>query len=40
MPSQVQLGGISRPFTGPTFEAAVAAFAAECRITHILTGRS
>ena len=35
-----QLGGIAMPFTGPSFEAAVAAFVAEYRITHILMGRS
>ena len=35
-----QLGGIPMPFTGPTFEEAVAAFVAEYRITHILMGRS
>jgi two-component system sensor histidine kinase KdpD len=35
-----QLGGISMPFTGPTFEEAVAAFVTEYRITHILMGRS
>lgn len=35
-----QLGGVPMQFTGPTFEAAVAAFAAEYRITHIVLGRS
>lgn len=35
-----QLGGIAMPFAGPSFEAAVGAFAAEYRITHILMGRS
>ncbi len=35
-----RLGGIAMPFSGPTFEAAVAAFVAEYRITHILMGRS
>jgi len=35
-----QLGGISMQFRGPTFEAAVAAFVAEYRITHVLMGRS
>lgn len=35
-----QLGGISMPFSGPSFEAAVAAFVDEYRITHILMGRS
>lgn len=35
-----QLGGIPMPFTGPSFEEAVAAFVAEYRITHILMGRS
>ena len=28
------------PYNGPTFEAAVAAFVAEYRITHIVVGRS
>lgn len=35
-----QLGGIALPFTGPSFEAAVAAFVAEYRITHVVMGRS
>lgn len=35
-----QLGGIPMQFSGPRFEAAVAAFAAEYRITHIVMGRS
>jgi two-component system sensor histidine kinase KdpD len=35
-----QLGGIAMPFTGPSFEAAVAAFVAEYRITHVVMGRS
>ncbi len=35
-----QLGGISMPFSGPSFEEAVAAFVAEYRITHIVMGRS
>lgn len=35
-----QLGGVAMPFTGPSFEAAVSAFVAEYRITHILMGRS
>lgn len=35
-----QLGGISMPFTGPSFEAAVATFVSEYQITHILMGRS
>lgn len=35
-----QLGGVSLPFAGPTFEAAVAAFVAEYRITHLVLGRS
>ncbi len=35
-----QLGGIPMQFTGPSFEAAVAAFAAEYRITHVVMGRS
>jgi two-component system sensor histidine kinase KdpD len=35
-----QLGGIPMPFTGPSFEEAVATFVAEYRITHILMGRS
>lgn len=35
-----QLGGIPMQFTGPNFEAAVAAFATEYRITHIVLGRS
>ena len=34
------LGGVSMPYNGPTFEAAVAAFVAEYRITHIVVGRS
>lgn len=36
----MQLGGISMPFAGPTFEGAVAAFVAEYGITHVLMGRS
>ena len=35
-----QLGGIAMPFTGASFEAAVAAFVAEYRITQVLMGRS
>ena len=35
-----QLGGVSMPFSGPSFEEAVAAFVAEYRITHIVMGRS
>jgi two-component system, OmpR family, sensor histidine kinase KdpD len=35
-----QLGGIPMQFTGPSFEAAVTAFAAEYRITHVVLGRS
>ena len=35
-----QLGGIPLPFSGPSFEEAVAAFVAEYRITHIVMGRS
>ena len=35
-----QLGGIAMPFSGPSFEAAVAEFVAEYRITHIVMGRS
>ncbi len=35
-----QLGGVPMQFTGPSFEAAVAAFAAEYRITHVVLGRS
>jgi two-component system, OmpR family, sensor histidine kinase KdpD len=35
-----QLGGVALPFAGPTFEAAVAAFVTEYRITHVLMGRS
>jgi two-component system sensor histidine kinase KdpD len=35
-----QLGGIPMQFSGPSFEAAVAAFAAEYRITHVVMGRS
>lgn len=35
-----QLGAVSLPFTGPSFEAAVAAFVAEYRITHVVMGRS
>ncbi len=35
-----QLGGIAMPFGGPSFDAAVAAFAAEYRITHVVMGRS
>ncbi len=35
-----QLGAIPMQFTGPTFEAAVAAFVDEYRITHIVMGRS
>ena len=35
-----QLGGIAMPFTGASFEAAVARFVGEYRITHILMGRS
>jgi two-component system sensor histidine kinase KdpD len=35
-----QLGGIPMQFTGPSFEAAVAAFAEEYRITHVVMGRS
>lgn len=35
-----QLGGLPMPFTGPSFEAAVAAFVAEYRITHIVMGRT
>jgi two-component system sensor histidine kinase KdpD len=35
-----QLGGIPMPFSGPSFEAAVAAFAAEYRITHVVMGRT
>jgi two-component system sensor histidine kinase KdpD len=35
-----QLGGVSMPFAGPTFEAAVAAFVAEYGITHVVMGRT
>jgi len=35
-----QLEGIALPFSGPTFEAAVAAFVDEYRITHVVMGRS
>lgn len=35
-----QLGGIPMQFAGPSFEAAVVAFAAEYRITHVVLGRS
>ncbi len=35
-----QLDGIPMPFTGPTFEEAVAAFVVEYRITHVVMGRS
>lgn len=35
-----QLGAIPMQFTGPTFDAAVAAFVEEYRITHIVMGRS
>jgi two-component system sensor histidine kinase KdpD len=35
-----QLGGVSMPFSGPSFEEAVAAFVAEYRITHIVMGRT
>ncbi|MFO0928564.1 MAG: histidine kinase [Gemmataceae bacterium] len=35
-----QLGGISMPFTGPSFEAAVTTFVIEYHITHILMGRT
>ena len=35
-----QLGGIAMPFSGPSFEAAVAVFVAEYRITHVVMGRS
>lgn len=35
-----QLGGVSLPFSGPTFEAAVAAFVAEYGITHVVMGRT
>ncbi|VTS05873.1 universal stress protein [Tuwongella immobilis] len=35
-----QLGGISLPFNGPSFEAAVSAFVTEYRITHIVMGRT
>lgn len=35
-----QLGGISLPYTGPSFEQVVAAFVREYQITHILLGRS
>jgi two-component system sensor histidine kinase KdpD len=35
-----QLGGISMPYSGPTFPAAVADFVREYSITHILLGRS
>jgi two-component system, OmpR family, sensor histidine kinase KdpD len=35
-----QLGAIPMQFTGPTFDAAVAAFVDEYRITHIVMGRS
>jgi two-component system sensor histidine kinase KdpD len=35
-----QLGGISMPFSGPSFPAAVAEFVREYSITHILLGRT
>jgi len=35
-----QLGGVSMPFAGPTFEAAVAAFVQEYGITHVVMGRT
>jgi two-component system sensor histidine kinase KdpD len=35
-----QLGGISMPFSGPSFPSAVAAFVREYGITHILLGRT
>jgi two-component system sensor histidine kinase KdpD len=35
-----QLGGVSMPFRGPTFEQAVATFVAEYRITHLVMGRT
>lgn len=35
-----QLGGVSMPFAGPTFEAAVAAFVREYGITHVVMGRT
>ncbi len=35
-----QLGGIPMPYTGPSFEQAVAEFVREYQITHILMGRS
>lgn len=35
-----QLGGVAMPFHGPSFEAAVARFVAEYRITHVIMGRS
>jgi two-component system, OmpR family, sensor histidine kinase KdpD len=35
-----QLGGIAMPFSGASFEEAIAAFVTEYRITHIIMGRS
>lgn len=35
-----QLGGVPMAFGGPSFEAAVAAFVTEYRITHVVMGRS
>ena len=35
-----QLGGVSMPYSGPSFPAAVAEFVREYSITHILVGRS
>jgi two-component system sensor histidine kinase KdpD len=35
-----QLGGVSMPYQGPTFQAAVAEFVKEYGITHVLVGRT
>jgi hypothetical protein len=35
-----QLGEVSIPFRGPSFEQAVATFVSEYRITHIVMGRT